>query len=414
MRKAKRNHLSVTYYYDASGNVVTTTDPIGAITTYTYNSRNQLISMKDPLNKTTIYQVDPMGRTISTTTPAPLSLRTEFTYDPIGNLLTTKRPDGLVTMNEYDSMNRRVKLTEPQSPQNLITQYSYHPTGRLKILTDPKNQTTEWTYDLLLRLVKKQYANNNTHQYTYNPAGEVLTHTTPNAQVSTQTYNLKGQLLSEAWNTTTPATTYTYYADGQPASITHGSSTLLYTYDAAHQLTGQTQGLTGLPNFTLATSYDNSSRPLNNTYNGTRTVKYEWTPRSQLASVEVDGPPPFATYTYDGAGRLTNLAHENGISESLTYDSNDRLLARIHNIGSTPSNGHSYTLDTLGRRTTELSGGVSTPLTRTFTYDPASQVTAANYGVGLNDLYAYDKAGNRTSSTIAASGGSSGSVKIRL
>ena len=393
--------------YDAGGRMTATTDPTGAVTTYTYNSRNHLIATTNPLGRITTRENDALGRTTATITPAPLSLRTEFIYDAVGNLLSTKRPDGRFITKEYDVRDRPTKLTEPQSPQNLVTLYSYHPTGALDTLTDPKGQVTTWNYDRLLRLTGKIYPNGDAHLYTYDAAGQLLTHKTPNNHIATHTYNPKGQLLTQTWNTTTPATIRTYFVDGQLQSITHGSSVIQYTYDAAHQILTDTQNLATLPALTIQATHDLNGRRRNSTYSAGRTVKYAWTTRGQLASVEVDGPPPFANYTYDAAGQLTSLAHENGVSENLAYDTNGRLLSRTHLFGSTPLGGHTYTLDALGRRTAETGGTGVSPVNRTFGYDPLGQVTAASYGTGLSDTYAYDKAGNRNSSSIASLGGAS-------
>ena len=93
--------------------------------------------------------------------------------------------------------------------------------------------------------------------------------------------------------------------------------------------------------------------------------------------------------------------------EIIAYDTNGRLLSRTHLLGSTPLGGHTYTLDALGRRTAETGGTGVSPVNRTFGYDPLGQVTAASYGTGLSDTYAYDKAGNRNSSSIASLGGAS-------
>ncbi len=40
----------------------------------------------------------------------------------------------------------------------------------------------------------------------------------------------------------------------------------------------------------------------------TRIVELAWTARAQLQAVTADGPPPFATYGYDKAGRITGIA----------------------------------------------------------------------------------------------------------
>ena len=105
---------------------------------------------------------------------------------------------------------------------------------------------------------------------------------------------------------------------------------------------------------------------------------------------------------FAGLGQI----HQNGITESKSYDAASQLLANTHLNGSTPVTGHGYTLDSTGRRTAETFTDGTTP-NRSYGYDLADQVTSANYGSGQIDAYAYDPAGNRSTATIASRGGSS-------
>jgi RHS repeat-associated protein len=92
------------------------------------------------------------------------------------------------------------------------------------------------------------------------------------------------------------------------------------------------------------------------------------------------------------------------VSEAFDYDSNNRLLHRQHKQGASTVSGHNYALNNLGRRTDETFPSSGTPA-RTYGYDPLGQVTSAAYGAGANDSYAYDKAGNRSTATVFALGG---------
>ena len=89
-----------------------------------------------------------------------------------------------------------------------------------------------------------------------------------------------------------------------------------------------------------------------------------------------------STYTYDMAGQLTDITHANG----------GTVLARS-----------AYTLDVLGRRTSQTrEDGV----TETYGYDTTSQLTSADYGAAsplakatapvTRETFAYDALGNRT------------------
>ena len=79
-------------------------------------------------------------------------------------------------------------------------------------------------------------------------------------------------------------------------------------------------------------------------------------------------------YGYDGAGRLNNVAHSNGVVNVASF---------------------AYVLDGNGNRTQVTSNnGVET-----YTLDGLNRVTAASYPGGLTESFGYDPAGNRTSHT---------------
>jgi YD repeat-containing protein len=76
-------------------------------------------------------------------------------------------------------------------------------------------------------------------------------------------------------------------------------------------------------------------------------------------------------YGYDAAGRLTSLAHTQGAS---TF------------------NSYAWAYDNIGRVTQQTSSDG----TDNYTYDPASQLTAATHSYQANESYSYDANGNRT------------------
>src|SRR5262249_15202701 len=124
----------------------------------------------------------------------------------------------------------------------------------------------------------------------------------------------------------------------------------------------------------LTSNYDDADRLLNRTLQVGNTwlrVDLTYTVRDQLDSVTRSkgpgGPQPIVTtaYTYDDAGRLTDVRH--GMEPS--------PMARYH-----------YAYDAAWRLTAETENGV----TRTFSYDAADQLTADG-----PRSFIYDANGNR-------------------
>ncbi len=359
------------YEYDADHLLLSSTiDPNGLAleTSYEYDARANRTKMTDPIGRPT---------------------RTE--YDLRGNPVKTILPDLREQTSTYDALDRRSTSTDAKQQ---TTQYFYHyETTSMIGLRDPKNQLTQWTYDKTLQVKSKTYANGDKDEYTYDNLHRLFTHKTPKLEICTYSYDLRDRLLLTDWNSSTPDTTRTYFANGLLKSIDNSVSKSDYAYSVRNELSSEIQTLAGQAARTVSYSYDaDGLRQQMNSPSGSP-VDYTWTAKAQLADISRDGPPPLADYNYDKAGRLLSTAHENGITEAKSYNAASELLSTLHQQG-----GHTYTYDATGRRTAETFANPGTPA-RTYGYDNADQVTSANYGNNQTDAYAYDPMGNRTSTT---------------
>jgi RHS repeat-associated protein len=317
----------------------------------------------------------------------------------------TKLHDGREHLAAYDSLGRLDSTTDAKLQ---VIRYTYwYETGQTLTLKDAKLQTTTWFYNQLGQLLTKLYPNGDDHAYEYDGHHRMHKHTTPKNEVCTYSYDVRDRQTLADWNTTTPDTAKTWWANGLLKSIDNGVSKSDYAYSVKNQLTSETQTLAGQTAKVVSHTYDADGLRLQMNSPSGSPVDYEWTAKAQLDVISRDGPPPLANYAYDKAGRLDTLTHENGIVQDLTYDAASQLQSRVHKQGGTTTvSGHGYTLDATGRRTAETFPGTSTPA-RTYGYDTADQVTSANYDGGgtQTDAYAYDPAGNRSTATVIALGG---------
>jgi RHS repeat-associated protein len=390
----------------ASGSSLTA-DVTDTVMTYDGDG-NMLSSTTDPtgLNLTTSRSYDALNRVITSTDP--LSRLTQYFYDKRGNLTKTKLPDNREQLSTYDALSRMVTSTDPKN--QTITYTYWYETGNTLTLQDAKNQTTTWSYNLRGQLLTKVYANGNTHTYTYDALGRVHTHKTPKNETCTYTYDVRDRQTLANWNTTTPDTARDYWANGLVKSVDNGVSKSDYTYNVRNHLTSETQTLAGQTGKVVSYTYDGDGLRLQMNSPSGSPVDYTWTAKGQLNVISRDGPPPLATYTYDKAGRLDLLSHENTISEDPAYDAASQLLSRIHKKAGTTVSGHNYVdtsgigYDATGRRTLEIFAD-GTTAARTYGYDLADQVSSATYGGGLSDAYNYDAMGNRSTASLAINGG---------
>jgi RHS repeat-associated protein len=384
---------STSHGYDLLGRkTVTTIDPGGLnqSTTVIFDAIGRVVSSKDPLDRVT-------GSTYAVAV-------SNDSLDPgTRQKITRTLPDSRQQVTRLDAIGRTIVETDPKS-QSVKHGYWYE-TGSPLSLTDAKNQTTSWTYNRRGQLLTKVYPNGGDHAFTYDVLGRLATHVTPKNETCTYGYDLRDRQTLANWSSTTPDTGRTYWANGLLKSIDNGVSKSGFAYDNRNEMTSETQTLTGRPARVVSYQYDADGLRTDIVYPSDRAVELGWNTRAQLESVSADGPPPIATYGYDKAGRTLAVAHENGITESKTWDAAGQLSSNAHLKNGNPASGHGYTLDATGRRAAETFAD-GTTAARTYGYDTADQVASADYGGNLDDTYAYDAAGNRSSASVASLGGS--------
>ena len=117
------------YQYDGHGNIVSTTDALGHVTTYTYDAANDLLSQTVQVNSTT-------------------TATTSYTYNSFGEALTVSDALGNVTTNAYDAKGNLTSVTSPApngSTAASVTNFAYDLKGELTQITDPLGRVTTMT-----------------------------------------------------------------------------------------------------------------------------------------------------------------------------------------------------------------------------------------------------------------------------
>jgi RHS repeat-associated protein len=428
-----------TFEYDAQGNLVAITDPEQnqnpdpaqrLKTRLTYNSVGQPLTTTDPLGNVTTFTYDAHGNLASITDP--LGHTTTRTYDAASRLLTQTDPRGKVTRFGYDALNRLTRLVDPMQG---VTLFTYDGNGNLLTVTDARGSVTTHEYDTMDRLATRTDPLNRTETFTYDPVGNLMSTTDRKFQTSTFTY--------DSLNRRTQAT----YADGAVAT---------FTYDAAARLTLADD--TADPHRPIARTYDALDRLLAET-TALGTVTYQYNPLGRRTQMTVAGQAPVAyaydansrltqlvqeplapvTLQYDAAGRRTLLTLPNQVSTEYQYDAASRLTALIYSNALGPLGDLTYTYDTAGNRTSvggtfartllpdpvpsatydagnqQLQFGSKTmtfdangnlasltdpPGPTTFTWDPRNRLSALS-GPGLTGSFAYDAQGRRARRDIS-------------
>lgn len=228
---------------DVQRRVIQKTDERGTITTYQYD-RDHLTSTTEalgtPRERTRTYQyLSPQDslityESLSSVASGGLVRETLTTYNAqrLPWVITrrgynTSGSTDRVTTLTYDTFGRLSSVDGPRTAVNDITTYSYHTCstggacGQLETITNALGHITTFnTYDL---------------------HGRPTRITDPNGLVTNLAYDLRGRLLSTQVGSETTA--FAYYPTGLLRRVTLSDNSYLeYTYNAAHLLTGISDG----------------------------------------------------------------------------------------------------------------------------------------------------------------------------
>jgi RHS repeat-associated protein len=382
--------------YDASGRMIRQTSATGANTTYGYNAAGQLETTTDHEGKVTTSLYHPndhqnagmLWKTIN-----PHSEVTETLYNTRGQVIETTGNGTYRVTYGYNAYGEKDTMrTYRSGSTGDLTQWTYDPaTGVLKDKTDAASQKTLYTYDSNGRLKTRTWAR-------------------PGSVKTNYTYNAFGDLTFTDYSDTTPDVTVVPDRLGRPVTITDASGTRSQAYQP---VTGDldlvsyaSSGL--LPSLQIDYTQDSAQRPSGYSVAGggpASVLGYDAAGR--LLTVASSG----STHTHGyipGTGTLANLTTTSGSTTVLTRTLHHDRMRRLRGIVTANASGnvlsrHGYTLDAAGRRkiATRENGQ-----RWDYGYDPLGQVTSAvkkfpgdaaipGYTFGYN----YDGIGNRTSAT---------------
>ncbi|HEY0722525.1 MAG TPA: hypothetical protein VGD41_00740, partial [Pyrinomonadaceae bacterium] len=191
---------TTSFTYDARGNLLTTTNPKGDLTTLTYNSAGNVSTSMDAENRVTQFSYDTHNRLIAVL-DTDLNT-TQYGYDPKGNLTQVRDAKNQVTTFTYDGLDRVVTAT---NPLGLTESFTYDSNGNLTAKINRTGQTISFNYDALNRLTSKVRpatsgeSGNQSTVFNYDAVGNLLSISNPTASVNNQ-YDAANRLISSSSN----------------------------------------------------------------------------------------------------------------------------------------------------------------------------------------------------------------------
>ncbi|MBF0284218.1 MAG: hypothetical protein HQL51_07145, partial [Magnetococcales bacterium] len=330
--------------YDAVGNPVAVSDPLGNASGYVFDALNRMIQ-----------SVDAAGGT------------TRFRYDAGDHLTGVTDPKGAETTYQYDGLGR---VTAVLSPDAGTVRYVYDEADNVVERIDAQNRSTRYTYDALHRPVRALLSDGSEIVYGYDAGSNGLGHLTSlqgGGSALSWNYNAWGDVVSrlESANGKSLTTSYQFDDSGRLTGVSYPSGkTATYAYAADGRLTGLSwngqpvlSGVTYRPlgpvsGWTWASGaayvrqFDQDGRISAHTVgNASRVITYDAAGRiTRLADGEFDGQ-----YGYDALSRLT-LA-QGSENRSYLYDPNGNRVRMTEGANATD-----YLYGSIGSRLLSSSG----------------------------------------------------------
>lgn len=320
---------SISYEYDAAGNLKRLIDPRDYATKFDYDSMNRLERRTDPLGR---YE--------------------EYTYDPNGNIIYKQLMDKREITYKFDSGDR---LFEIDLPGGNIVSYTYDENRNVKTITDHAG-TIQYTYDDLDRLASHTDTFGNTVKYDYDAVGNRTTLVYPGNKTASYHYNELNRLTGVTdWNN--QSSSYKYDQKGRLIRMTHPNGVhAIYTYDDDDRLINLSNEKS---DGTIISSYAITRDPQGNPTRIVRNEPLEPFQESLNEDYNYDEANQIKTrdkyiYHHDRNGNLIGYG-DGTTSTTFTYDEQNRLIEVLKDGILTQ-----YTYDAEGRRIKTVYDGKET------------------------------------------------------
>jgi len=319
------NAASISYEYDAAGNMVRKTDKMGRVTAYEYDALNRKLSEAVSYSPFTLgYSYEYYANSQKKSYTAPDGIRYSYSYDAANNLTSIDIPNagvisrtykwnrpelvtypgGSTRAYAYDGLMRVAGITSKDPGQNIIMDYSYTYDNADNItMKQTEHGAYNYTYDELYRLTRATNPNRPAEGFSYDPVGNRLT---SSDTAGNWAYNGNNELRNY------PAVTFDYDSNGNTVRKTEGATVTDYSWDAENRLMNvECHGEGGAPCHSehgsggILYSYDPFGRRLSKTV-GDKTIYYFYSDEglagefnAQGQVIKIYGFAPNLTWTTD-------------------------------------------------------------------------------------------------------------------
>jgi RHS repeat-associated protein len=405
------NDVVLTFAYDAARRLTSITNGAGERIDYTYDNAGNIIEadVKDS-SGTIVVQVrrtfDELSRVLKKIGAA--DQETQFAYDKVGNNTQIIDPRSKVYGNTFDELNRLMRETDPDFHQ---TNTAFTGRDDITSVTDMRGNATAFVRNGWSGIIRETSPDRGVTDYVYDAGGRMTQRTDARGQVTTYGYDGLGRLTSRSFPGA-PSETITWSYDstgggnkgvGRLTGITDPSGTVAYTYDALGHMIGVVRVI-GARAYRTGYTYDKAGKVTEITLPSGRIVTITRDSLARVTSVTTkdDAGAPSNTVVSSAAwrpfGPLASLTFGNAIGLALAYDSDGRVT-------DIDAAGDGITVQDLtygygpASNITAIGDNLTADRNQTLAYDNLNRLTSATGPYGTN-TYSYDEVGNRTRRTV--------------
>lgn len=374
VRVTDTQNNSLSYTYDAGGNLAKTTDSKGNTVLMAYDLLGRKTSMTDPDLGTLSYSYNALNQ-LRQQTDAKSNVTT-MTYDLLGRMLNRGEAD-LVSTWTYDScVMGKGRLCRATADNGYSIDYGFDAMGRSNqnISKVDVNYTSKVTYDASSRVATTVYPTGLTLKHIYTPNGylkEIRNNVTGSLYWQANAMDAEGHLLQQTYGNAIVTQQIFDVATGRTKNIYAGAGNavqnLSFTFDPRGNMLTRNDANQNLAETFL---YDTLNRLTSNTVN------------SSGAGLVAQ------TYTYDSIGNITNRSDVGGY----TYGAVNLRPHAVAEIALAGGGKRQYTYDLNGNLVKEeqrdSAGALIAAKGRTGTYTSFDMpVTLANPAATLRFVY---------------------------
>ena len=387
-----------TFTYDTFGNMLTSTDPAGNTTTFVYDTKGNVSSITDAKQGTSLFyynqfnnftrQIDPLGRetrfsyneyNLLSAKTDPGSITTTYHYEK-GLLHKTIDSEGLTYTNEYDEAGRLIKQIDPMGNETITVfdnldnklevidkkgnsvRFTYNSYNQPLTETDEYGNVTSFEYNANGKLIKKIDPLQNEFIYEYDGEDRVIKEILPNKEVITYHYDAKGQLLTK---------------------ISPLGNSQSFEYDKVGNVITKIDGFGRVFERII---YDSRNNPIQIIDGEGNSISSFYNELNNVIKEE-DQVGNTKYFKYDAIGKLLEITDRNSNKTIYNYNDMDQLISVTNALGNTTQ----YTYDYRGNLLTvaNAEGNITE-----YQYNMSDKLILERDPLGNETHYKYDPNGN--------------------